>query len=80
MKNCGQTNRLSLSGMDTIKTFLFLEQLYRKRIITNYTDDGWVLANDEWQPAQIFVNNYGDDLTNEYSRACGQADLVRHAD
>ena len=77
MKNSGSTNRLNLSGMTTIQKFVFLEHLYKNNIITNYTDDGWVCNdNDQWIPAQIFINNYGDDLTDEYSRSCRKSDCI----
>ncbi len=77
MKKSGPTNHLNLSGMNIIQKFAFLERLYKSKIITNYTDDGWVcIDNEQWVPAQHFVDNYGDDLTNEYSRSCGQSDCI----
>lgn len=60
--NCGWPLRDCLGCTTTKKLTDIMEALYRKNIIEDYTDDGWVLNKNNWYPLGLFMKsiNKGD--------------------
>lgn len=47
-----------------MSTVDFIEKMFDKKIISDYSDDGWILFKNEWIPVEIFKERY---QKNEYN-------------
>jgi hypothetical protein len=73
MKKNGLMSLTSMNEIPNTPMYCFLDGLYERKLINNYTDDGWVhvTSSKEWCPIKIACKKLGDKVYNEYLECRG---------
>ena len=70
----GCRNQMSGNGTLDTREYSFLERLYKKATIKDYTFDGWIKVGSEWVPTVFGLKKLGENVYNEYIEHCRQED------
>jgi hypothetical protein len=67
-KSFGKTNQMNSSETLTTQEYSFLERLFKRGQINDYTFDGWIQLGTEWVPTTHGLEKIG--VLNEYFENC----------
>ena len=66
----GWKNQMNGKQIPNMREYKFLEHLYEKLTIKDFTDDGWIQVGNKWLPVEYGLRKLGDNVYNEYIEYC----------